>query len=331
MNERLLRYLRCPECGAQLARDGPARLRCDGGHTFPVIRGVPRMLPARELDSRTRESFSQEWALDRLDGRVWGMDVDQRVRVFFLEPLGVPVEDLRGKVMLDAGCGTGSQSAAYTAYGLEVIALDLSDAVDAGQGFASRAPGARPERAHFVQADLCRPPLAPGTVDVIHSVGVLHHTPDTLQAFRSLVPLLREGGTFYVWLYRREPYVTGLMNAIRAITTRVPARAFAKLARALAPVALVFRKATTMLRLRGYPSASRAEAAHALIDTFGSPHRHCHSCEEVESWFAAAGFPTVWRTNEGRRGFGVCGRLPLRTGPALAPTVPTARAVEASL
>jgi SAM-dependent methyltransferase len=320
MYERLLRFLRCPECHGSLAiRDGASRgdgevtsgvLCCNGGgHMYPVLRGIPRMWSGA-VDTRTRASFSHEWRrAGELGGRTWGMTVDERVDVFFLRPLRMPGRALRGKVVLDAGCGTASQSVAYAALGMEVIALDLSEGIEQGPAYRELRPDAPPDRVHFIQGDLRRPPLAPGRVDVIHAVGVLHHTADTRESFRALRPLLRDGGIFYVWLYRREPYVTALIDAIRAVTTRIPPAAFAAVADAAAPAALVARKLTTALHVRGYPPATRAEAAHALIDTFGSPHRHSHSLEEVAGWYRAEGFESIRACNEGRRGFGVCGRL----------------------
>jgi SAM-dependent methyltransferase len=322
MHARLLTLLRCPDCGGGLGlvRDGAdggdevssGLLRCAAGeHEFPILRGLPRMLPGSLAEeARSRESFGLEWERHEVGGRTWGMEVDQRVRVFFLDPLRIPAGELAGKVVLDAGCGDGSQSVAYSALGMEVIALDLSEGVEQGLAYRDRHPGARPEHLHFVQGDLRRPPLAPGSVDVIHCVGVLHHTPDTRESFRALRPLLRDGGTLYVWLYRREPYVTPLVDGIRAVTTRMPPRAFARVARVMAAPSLAVRATTTALRVRGYPHATRADAAFALIDTFGSPHRHCHSFDEVAGWYRAEGFTSVWRCNEGRRGFGACGRLP---------------------
>jgi SAM-dependent methyltransferase len=311
VEKRALRVLRCPDCGSELASAPGELLRCrDEAHEFPVVGGIPRLLPSNGLaDRRTGESFTQEWEQDSVDGPTWGMDVDERVRVFFTEPLRIPAGELRGKVVLDVGAGNGSQSVAYTEAGMEVVALDLSRGIEHGPEHLARAPDARPDHIHFVQADLRHPPLAPGSVDVIHSVGALHHTPDTRAAFRALRPLLREGGTFYVWLYGYEPGVTPVIEALRALTTRVPARPFARVATLMAPAFLAFRALTTALGVRGYPPATVPEATFALIDTFGSPHRHHHSYAEVAGWFREEGFAEVWRCNEGRRGFGVCGRL----------------------
>jgi SAM-dependent methyltransferase/uncharacterized protein YbaR (Trm112 family) len=357
---RLLHFLRCPDCGATLDLEvldtsngqageeiSDALLHCASGHWFPVVGGIPRMLPdslgehwrtlepkllassapvvqalvnsraskaslARHYDRRTRSNFSLEWEHHVVGDKTWGIDLEDRVRGFFLQPIRVPVDDLNGMVMLDAGCGNGSQSVAYTEFGLEVIAIDLSSGLEHGQAYRHLREGARPELVHFVQGDLQSPPLAPGSVDIIHSSGVLHHTSDTEQTFRRLCPLLRPGARFYVWLYSYERLVTPVVNTLRAVTTRVPAPTFARIARAMAGAFQLFCTAVDRLGIRSYPTMTRREAALALMDIFGAPYAHYHSFPEVERWYRDEGFDEVWECNRSRRGFGACGR---RTGP----------------
>ncbi|HEV2801777.1 MAG TPA: methyltransferase domain-containing protein [Pyrinomonadaceae bacterium] len=361
MYTRLLNFLCCPHCQGDLEvfalkRDARSEeeiteglLRCTASsHWFPIVRGVPRMLPdalaehwetlrpllptplpaelqpvvetARSFaggvnyDRQTRENFSHEWDNHDLGGTTWGMKLSDRVEWFFLNPLRLPAEELKGKLMLDAGCGNGSQSVAYTAHGLEVIAVDLSSGLEHGQAFRHRHEGARPEKVHFVQANLQRPPIKAATLDIIHSAGVLHHTPDTLQTFRALLPLLKAHGTFYVWLYKYEKLVTPVVDTMRAVTTRIPPRQFARVADVMAVPFIGFCKAVNALGVRKYPLMSRREAALALMDIFGAPYAYYHTYDEVAGWYAAAGFTEVWPCNDDRRGFGVCGRLPANRG-----------------
>lgn len=352
---RLLNFLRCPSCQSELtctalqsqseAEGGEivsGILQCAGGqHWFPIVRGIPRMLPdaiqehwetiqplipqpvpdslrsliesvnaARSVTyhKQTQENFSHEWDHHELGGKTWGMELSDRVRWFFLEPIHIPEADLPGKVMLDAGCGNGSQSVAYTTLGLEVIAVDLSSGLEKGYAYRRLHQGAVPTRVHFVQADLQRPPLAPNSVDIIHSAGVLHHTPDTLTTFRALRPLLRPGGTFYIWLYKYEKWVTPIVNSIRAVSTKIPPAGFARIADLMALPFIGFCKTVNALGIREYSKMSQREAALALMDIFGAPYAYYHSYDEVLGWYKAAGFGEVWPCNDGRRGFGVCGR-----------------------
>jgi SAM-dependent methyltransferase len=104
-------------------------------------------------------------------------------------------------IVLDAGCGAGL--AAIELFGarlhaIRYLGMDVSRAVDvAAQRFAERElPGG------FLQADLAEPPFADGSLDVVFSEGVLHHTDSTQRALKRLARLLRPGGRFLFYVYR---------------------------------------------------------------------------------------------------------------------------------
>lgn len=106
-------------------------------------------------------------------------------------------------LVLDAGCGAGL--AAVELFGarlrsIRYIGMDVSRAVDvAAQRFAERElPGG------FIQADLAEPPFVDGSLDVVFSEGVLHHTDSTEHALKRLARLLRPGGRFLFYVYRRK-------------------------------------------------------------------------------------------------------------------------------
>lgn len=317
-------------------------LHCSDRHYFPIYKGIPRMLPSslkdywkeierkipepvpdefqaliqrkdfkndgKAFDTRTKANFSNEWDNHDIGGKTWTMELGDRIRWFFLEPIRIPKEDLKGKIMLDAGCGNGSQSVAYTEFGLEVVALDLSTGLEKGQVYRNLHKGAIPEKVHFVQADLQNPPLATNSFDIVHSAGVLHHTPNTEKTFRALRPLLKSGGTFYVWLYKFEKIVTPIVNSMRAVTTRIPAPVFEKIADATSIPFIGFCWTVNKLGIRKYETPSRREAALAVHDIFGAPYAHYHSFDEVSDWYDSVGITEIWPCNDDRRGFGVCGK-----------------------
>jgi SAM-dependent methyltransferase/uncharacterized protein YbaR (Trm112 family) len=317
-------------------------LNCENQHYFPVAHGVPRMLPSslqdywskiepnipqpvpdsikalqeklkgktRDYDTRTKANFSNEWDNHEIGGRTWTMDLKDRVQWFFLDSIRIPKEELDGKLMLDAGCGNGSQSVAYTEFGLEVFAVDLSTGLEKGYAFRKVHAGAKPEKVHFIQADLQHPPFAGEIFDIIHSAGVLHHTPNTETTFRALRPLLREGGTFYVWLYKYENIITRILNSMRAVTTRIPAPIFAGIANLMSIPFIGFCWTVNKLGIREYETPNRKEAALAVHDIFGAPYAHYHSFDEVSEWYRSEGFTEIWDCDQSRRGFGVCGKTP---------------------
>ncbi|MDQ3896140.1 MAG: class I SAM-dependent methyltransferase [Actinomycetota bacterium] len=106
-------------------------------------------------------------------------------------------------LVVDAGCGAALS--ALELFGerlasVRYLGVDVSDAVDtAAARFAARGLPAA-----FVQVDLNRVPLAPATVDVLFSEGVLHHTDSTEAAVKGLAALLKPGGRFLFYVYRTK-------------------------------------------------------------------------------------------------------------------------------
>jgi SAM-dependent methyltransferase len=282
----LLSRFACLACKRPLRLDG-AQLRCDCGRLYPVVRGVPRFVP----DDAYVKSFSFEWNTHKqtqLDS-VRGDDMSMAT---FQQKTGFTAADLRGKLVLDAGIGTGRFSEVMTRLGAHVIGVDLSRAVEAAQ----ENLGGRDDVA-IAQADIGNLPFAPETFDCIVSIGVLHHTPDTRRYFEALVPLLKRGGTICIWVYPDEGDFKK-RNAWIPFTHKIPPRMFYEWCRWLVP--FVKRREGTRLQrivalLFGY-SQQPYGLENDILDTFDgfSPRYHgTHSPAEVAGWFRAAGLVDV--------------------------------------
>ncbi len=106
-------------------------------------------------------------------------------------------------VVFDAGCG--SAMSAIELFGpvmhrIRYIGSDISAAVDVARDrFVEKGMSGA-----FVQADILEPPCADGSVDVVFSEGVMHHTDSTERALKRLARLLRPGGRFLFYVYRRK-------------------------------------------------------------------------------------------------------------------------------
>ena len=190
---------------------------CDG--RWPIRNGIPRLVPADLVpqQSRTARAFGWQWQhFTEMHDEFEAQFLD------WLHPL--TPESFHDKRVLDAGCGTGRHAQFAAAYGArEVVALDLSDAVE-----TARANLARFEEVHVVQGDLLRPPFPTaadgGGFDLVYSIGVLHHLPDPRAGLESLVRLLRPGGTIAVWVYGHENngLVRNVVEPVRRVSTRIP-------------------------------------------------------------------------------------------------------------
>jgi SAM-dependent methyltransferase len=141
------------------------------------------------------KSFSFEWkrwSSVQLDS-VHGFRESEET---FVEKTGFLPNELDGKLILDVGCGSGRFLDVTSRWGGRCIGVDFSFAVES----AYANVGDR-RNVDVVQADIFRLPFRPGVFDAVFSLGVLHHTRDTREAFLQLPRLLREGGEISVWLY----------------------------------------------------------------------------------------------------------------------------------
>ncbi len=305
----LLEYLRCPRCGTVLRMDGD-RLDCERRHWWPIIHGIPRFSP----QSTYADSFGFEWArfprvqLDDLGGTP--------SEATFIAKSGLSPDMVRGKTVLDAGCGMGRFAQVASRWGAAcVVGFDLSQSVEVAADNLAQF-----ETVAFVQADLTAPPLRPGSFDIVFSIGVLQHTPSAYRSLASIAPLVKPGGLLAVWVYSQW-LRWGLLGGelIRLYTRRLePDRLLAHVER-FAPRLKRLKEAVPALKRPVdflVPSSNQRDPEWQKLDTFNwySPrYQSKHTYREVESWFRRLGFEEIARL---RTPTGVRGRRPPAAGPA---------------
>jgi len=208
MKKNLLKYLACPKCKNEIKIDAvekkngdeilEGQLKCECGCKFPIRSGLPIMLydPAEDI-KKIQTVFSKEWDLfDYSDEDDTWLNLNEAKRIeMVMLAFNAKPEDLKGKVVLDAGCGNGRLSYNISKLGCEVVALDLSS------GVVNASKRYKENNLHYIQGNIMDIPLKKDSFDYIWSAGVLHHTPSTKKAFDNLVPLVKKDGILYVWVY----------------------------------------------------------------------------------------------------------------------------------
>lgn len=298
MKLSLIQWLQCPDCGGSLAcravaqeaaeiREG--QLTCSGcSASFPIVNSVPRFVPS---DGYV-DNFSFEWNVHRttqVDSQSGRSDSEDRFR----RSLPVPLQDLKGKLVLDVGCGTGRFAEIALKYGATVVGVDLSYAVDA----AFKNLGKHPHM-HIVQADVFRLPLKRDVFDLIYSLGVLHHTPDCRNAFEHLPRHLTPGGSVVITVYSNQnKFYVASTNFWRTVTPKLPKRLLYALSHVAIP--LYYFNRLPVLRYIGlgiFPISMDPDWRWRVLDTFDcySPvYQSYHSYPEVFGWFEAQGLTKV--------------------------------------
>jgi SAM-dependent methyltransferase/uncharacterized protein YbaR (Trm112 family) len=282
--------LRCPGCRGALAADpapgetsrlpAEGRLRClSCGQDYPVVRGVPRFVLG---PTGYAESFGIQW-------RRYDVQHPSEDREVFLAKTAFVPSDLQGRLVLDAGCGSGRYAAIAAGLGAHVAAVDVTAAVERAREVCAHLP-----EVQVTQADLLRLPFAPETFDSIYSIGVLHHTTDTRAAFDALVRVLKPGGRLAVWVYRRNTWLQEAVNsALRTVARRLPDRALHGLAvvGAVGGGIPLVRHANLLV-----PFSSHPDWRIRVCDTYDwyAPRfQHHHTVAEAVGWFRAWGFEDV--------------------------------------
>lgn len=324
MKESLLNYLLCPVCAGELAVTSTTRsgdeildgyLVCrPGDHRFPIRRGVPRFadLANDEIQRDTAANFGAQWIeFDQVEAH------HQQQFLDWISP--VTPDFVRGKLVVEGGCGKGRHTRAIAEWGAQaIIGVDLSDAVDVAFRNTHDLPNV-----HIIQADIYRLPLRP-VFDYAFSVGVLHHLPAPRRGFESLVQKLRPGGAISAWVYGAENngWIVNYVNPLRErLTSKLPMRALYGVSYPIAGVLYVFLKllyaplaGTRLSRLLFYPDYLCYIARFPFREIHNIVHDHLTapvafyiSREEFQQWFGSAAAERTeihWHNRNSWRGFG---------------------------
>jgi SAM-dependent methyltransferase len=306
----IVAILRCPACESELRphQEGLVCERCE--HIYPTVRGVVRFVEKQDY----AESFGFQWhrhATTQLDGpRHTGSEFDFRQRT------GFTPEDLRGKLVLDVGCGMGRFAEVASRWGARVIGVDLSAAAEvAAANLGDRGGG------YFFQSDAFALPFASESFDFIYSLGVLHHTPDCEKAFKGLTKFLKPGGTIAIWLYSGYNKWYRFSDIYRKFTHRLPPGVLHKMCYSAVPmyhlyhglrrIPLVGRPLSGLMH-HIFPSSLHSDAHTRVLDTFDwySPkYQSKHTYEQVFRWFESCGLESLLVLREP---ISVRGRKPLK-------------------
>ena len=304
-------------------RDGEileGSLRCTKcSRTFPIQRGIPRMLPAglSAEKEKTARAFGYEWR-----HFVEMHDVYEKQFLDWIHPL--QPDFFKDKLVLDAGCGIGRHTYFAAQYGArDVVAMDLSEAVETCFANAGHLPNV-----HVVQADIYHPPFRQinreEPFDFVYSIGVLHHLPDPEAGFRSLAATVKPGGAIFGWVYGFENngFVHYVVNPARkGITSRLPPGVVNAISW---PITVVLQGVVKGVYrpLHGTAAGNRLPLHEYLWSLSFFSFRQNHSIvfdhliaptafylkrSEFEGWFQRAGLEHIqlsWRNQNSWRGFG---------------------------
>src|SRR5688572_24691248 len=107
------------------------------------------------------------------------------------------LDDFKGKMVLECGCGGGQHTSFVAPYAKSVTAVDLNTtdiAKERNKMFTN---------VEFVEEDIANMDLG-RQFDIVFSIGVVHHTDNPDKTVANLAKHVKPGGKLIVWVYSKE-------------------------------------------------------------------------------------------------------------------------------
>jgi ubiquinone/menaquinone biosynthesis C-methylase UbiE len=127
-------------------------------------------------------------------------EIETYYRTTYTPPKLLDYNRAAGKELLEVGCGWGCDLIWYARHGAKVTGLDLSAAaIDLARSYFTY----RNLSADLRVGNAEHLPFPDNRFDMVVSMGVLHHTPDTQGALNEVHRVLKPGGEALIMLYHR--------------------------------------------------------------------------------------------------------------------------------
>ena len=157
-----------------------------------LINGIPRFVD----DENYAAAFGLQWNI--FSQTQFDSVTKQPISEKRLETaLGQPLETIRGLKILEAGSGAGRFTEILLKYGAEVYSFDLSNAVEAN--YKNNIPH---QNLTLFQGDILDIHFKDEFFDISLCLGVLQHTPDTIESIKELTRVLKKGGKLVIDHYK---------------------------------------------------------------------------------------------------------------------------------
>lgn len=319
-----------------------ALMKCSCGNAFPVVDGVPRLIDGilaafpeflqtyrsiiendvslGSISSRKdntelkndfdgiRRSYSKTWGLfDYAGDKTWGWTLGERKGIF-LSDVGLAEDELKGRLVLDAGCGNGTLTAQLGMLCTEIIGIDLNDGLGLANRNRERYAGDRWENVQFVQANLFFPPVKPQAFDLVYCSGMVHRTPNPKETFERLIPLVKKGGRLYVWVSGPRSLPVRLFKwSGRQLKRFMSLDSVLLVCRGIAPAYKLVADSLDTMGVISFRERNVREVTLDIFESFAPRYSHWHTEQEVSAWFEEHGFANIRISGRQKHGFGVYG------------------------
>ena len=299
-----------PQSGKKLTAQH-SELISETGEQFPVVNGIPRFVPQDNYAS----AFGLQWKnfaktqLDSFNGTKISQERLERC-------LGFPIEELKGKNLLEVGSGAGRFTELFVKGGANVHTIDLSVAVEVNKENIGSAVNYK-----IAQASVYELPFAKESFDVVICLGVIQHTPSSEKTIDALWQMVKPGGLLvidhYIWrinyYFNPATYYRLVLKELKPQTSKKIVDALVNFFfplhwafRNIAPLEWLLKRVSPLITfMKPHPELSRQEHFEwARLDTYDSLtdyYKHLRTPEQIKAELEKLGAKNIW-LNKGGNG-----------------------------
>lgn len=261
---------------------------------------------------KTKETLKQkkqsEWR------KQWQIFNDQELFLFkdWIHPC--ILDDIKGKSVLECGCGGGHHTSFLAPYAGSIVAVDLNTTEIARERCSSF------RNIDFIEDDIATMDLG-RKFDFVIAIGVVHHTDDPDKTFDNLRKHVTQGGRLVIWVYSEEgnALVRWIVEPMRKVfLSRLPRRLVVWLSRLLTaalyiPVHTIYRMRLPWLPYYEYFSNFRVLSFERnslnVFDKLNAPQVEFINIDRMRKWFNEGEFKDIHISpykGVSWRGSGIC-------------------------
>lgn len=267
---------------------------------------IPSFIDTNEenVHAKTVQSFGEEW-------KIFHSFSDEEIKSIGNDYFDLLDFETQRFTALDVGCGSGRWSKYLSPRVNWIEAIDPSMAVCSAVQTLKQCNNVR-----VSQASVNNLPFHDNTFDLVFSLGVLHHVPDTQGAIVHCYKKIKPGGFFLVYLYYKLDnrnclyrMLFHIVSSMRLVISKLPLKLKRFICDAIAvsiylPLAglsrLVSRlseNAAKKIPLSYYRKTSFYVMRNDAFDRFGTPLEKRFSKKEIQEMLQKAGFINIRFSN----------------------------------
>jgi 2-polyprenyl-3-methyl-5-hydroxy-6-metoxy-1,4-benzoquinol methylase len=281
----------------------------DTGQTYPVINGIPRFVPADNYAS----AFGLQWKnfaktqLDSFSGT--------KITQLRLERcLGFPIEQLKGKNLLEVGSGAGRFTELLVKGGANVHTVDLSVAVEVNKENIGAAKNYR-----IAQASVYELPFPKASFDIVVCLGVIQHTPSSEKTIEALWQMVKPGGLLvidhYIWrinyYFNPATYFRLVLKEMKPEVSKKRVDAIVNFFfplhwafRNIPPLEWLLKRVSPLITfMKPHPELNKQEQFEwARLDTYDSLtdyYKHLRTPAQIKTTLEKLGANNIWINEDG--------------------------------